>query len=123
MNMMDNLTGGTTNPGAKSFLSNGLASTTIILNQVPNLSEAWNSINEAKYKFIEHQTNREILRSNVATLSTGVVKIFDLRQLYENTGEDGRTAIMNRIRPEHCRLQGLHTTTKTRIGTTFCSEV
>lgn len=120
---MDNLTAVTTHTGAKTFLSNGLASTTLILNQVPNLSEAWNSITEAAYKFAEHRTLMGIIRSNVDTLSTGVVRIFDLRRCHESVDDDGKAEIMNRIRPEPSRLHGLLTTTKSKIGKNFVKSL
>lgn len=103
-----------TKQALKTFSSNGWASTTLILNQVPNIADGWNSINEAKYKIEKYQVIMQIIRWNVDKMSDGVNIIEALMRRWASAG-DGEAESMIRIRTKALKLHGLHDTTKTKI--------
>lgn len=94
---------------------NGWASTTLILNQVPNIADGWNSINETKYKVEKYRVIMQIISKNVDKLSDGVNIMQALQRRWTITNNDDEAVSMIRIRTEASQLHELHTTTKGKI--------
>lgn len=103
---------------APKTLSNAWASITIILNQFPNIADGWNSINEAKYKIEKFRVVMKIIYSNVDKMSDADIIIDDLRKLWVSTADShGKAELMFQIRKETSRLNRLHVSTTSKIGT------